>query len=148
MDEKRLKRFGQLIYFMDSKIDELASAELTDVSLTREQLYMLELIVSEDNMTQKKLIYKLNKEQTAVSRTIKKLADNGFVKKEQSIYDLRSTVLIATEQGEKALERAEDIKAKVVRSFMRELNSAESEELIQLLEKIYHSFALREPFRF
>ncbi len=148
MDEKRLKRFGQLIYFMDSKIDELASAELTDVSLTREQLYMLELIVSEDNMTQKKLIYKLNKEQTAVSRTIKKLVDNGFVKKEQSIYDLRSTVLIATEQGEKALERAEDIKAKVVRSFMRELNSAESEELIQLLEKIYHSFALREPFRF
>ncbi|MFC6118585.1 MarR family winged helix-turn-helix transcriptional regulator [Macrococcoides bohemicum] len=148
MDEKRLKRFGQLIYFMDSKIDELASAELTDVSLTREQLYMLELIVSEDNMTQKKLIYKLNKEQTAVSRTIKKLVDNGFVKKEQSIYDLRSTVLIATEQGEKALERAEDIKAKVVRSFMRELNSAESEELIQLLDKIYHSFALREPFRF
>lgn len=148
MDEKRLKRFGQLIYFMDSKIDELASAELTDVSLTREQLYMLELIVSEDNMTQKKLIYKLNKEQTAVSRTIKKLVDNGFVKKEQSIYDLRSTVLIATEQGEKALERAEDVKAKVVRSFMRELNSAESEELIQLLEKIYHSFALREPFRF
>ena len=73
MDEKRLKRFGQLIYFMDSKIDELASAELTDVSLTREQLYMLELIVSEDNMTQKKLIYKLNKEQTAVSRTIKKI---------------------------------------------------------------------------
>lgn len=148
MDEKRLKRFGQLIYFMDSKIDELASAELTDVTLTREQLYMLELIASEENMTQKKLIYKLNKEQTAVSRAIKKLVDNGFVKKEQSIYDLRSTVLIATEQGEKALERVEDIKAKVVRSFMRELNSAESEELIQLLEKIYHSFALREPFRF
>lgn len=148
MDEKRLKRFGQLIYFMDSKIDKLASAELTDVTLTREQLYMLELIASEENMTQKKLIYKLNKEQTAVSRAIKKLVDNGFVKKEQSIYDLRSTVLIATEQGEKALEHAEDIKAKVVRSFMRELNSAESEELIQLLEKIYHSFAIREPFRF
>lgn len=148
MDEKRLKRFGQLIYFMDSKIDEIASAELTDVILTREQLYMLELIVSEENMTQKKLIYKLNKEQTAVSRAIKKLVDNGFVRKEQSIYDLRSTVLIATEKGEKALERAEDIKAKVVRSFMRELNSAESEELIQLLEKIYHSFALRDPFRY
>lgn len=148
MDEKRLKRFGQLIYFMDSKIDEIASAELTDVILTREQLYMLELIVSEENMTQKKLIYKLNKEQTAVSRAIKKLVDNGFVRKEQSIYDLRSTVLIATEKGEKALERAEDIKAKVVRSFMRELNSVESEELIQLLEKIYHSFALRDPFRY
>ncbi|WP_414044597.1 MarR family winged helix-turn-helix transcriptional regulator [Macrococcus equi] len=148
MDEKRLKRFGQLIYFMDSKIDEIASAELTDVTLTREQIYMLELIVAEENMTQKKLIYKLNKEQTAVSRAIKKLVDNGFIKKEQSIYDLRSTVLIATEQGEKALERAEEIKAKVVRSFMRELNSKESEELIQLLEKIYHSFALRDPFRF
>ncbi|WP_414043570.1 MarR family winged helix-turn-helix transcriptional regulator [Macrococcus sp. EM39E] len=148
MDEKRLKRFGQLIYFMDSKIDEIASAELTDVTLTREQLYMLELIVGEENMTQKKLIYKLNKEQTAVSRAIKKMVDNGFIRKEQSIYDLRSTVLIATEQGEKALERAEEIKAKVVRSFMRELNSTESEQLIELLEKIYQSFALRDPFRF
>ncbi|WP_414051178.1 MarR family winged helix-turn-helix transcriptional regulator [Macrococcus animalis] len=148
MDEKRLKRFGQLIYFMDSKIDEIASAELTDVTLTREQLYMLEIIVGEENMTQKKLIYKLNKEQTAVSRAIKKMVDNGFIRKEQSIYDLRSTVLIATEQGEKALERAEEIKAKVVRSFMRELNSTESEQLIELLEKIYQSFALRDPFRF
>lgn len=148
MDEKRLKRFGQLIYFMDSKIDEIASAELSDVTVTREQLYMLELIVGEDNMTQKKLIYKLNKEQTAVSRAIKKLVENGFITKEQSIYDLRSTVLIATEQGEEVLERAEEIKSKIVRNFMRELNSTESEQLIELLEKIYHSFALRDPFRF
>lgn len=53
MDEKHLKRFGQIIYIMDSKIDEIASAELTDVALTREQFYMLELINGEQNMTQK-----------------------------------------------------------------------------------------------
>lgn len=148
MDNNHLKRFGQLIYFMNSKVDEIASAELTDVALSREQLYMLELIVTEDNMTQKKLIYKLNKEQTAVSRAIKKLVDNGYIEKEQSIYDLRSTVLIATDKGKDALKRADDIKTKVVRNFMRELSAKESEELIQLLEKIYHSFALRDPFRF
>lgn len=148
MDNNHLKRFGQLIYFMNSKVDEIASAELTDVALSREQLYMLELIVTEDNMTQKKLIYKLNKEQTAVSRAIKKLVDNGYIEKEQSIYDLRSTVLIATDKGKDALKRADDIKTKVVRNFMRELSATESEELIQLLEKIYHSFALRDPFRF
>lgn len=148
MDNNRLKRFGQLIYFMNSKVDEIASAELTDVALSREQLYMLELIANEDNMTQKKLIYKLNKEQTAVSRAIKKLVDNGYIEKEQSIYDLRSTVLIATDKGKDALKRADDIKTKVVRNFMRELSATESEELIQLLEKIYHSFALRDPFRF
>lgn len=148
MDNNHLKRFGQLIYFMNSKVDEIASAELTDVALSREQLYMLELIAAEDNMTQKKLIYKLNKEQTAVSRAIKKLVDNGYIEKEQSIYDLRSTVLIATDKGKDALKRADDIKTKVVRNFMRELSATESEELIQLLEKIYHSFALRDPFRF
>lgn len=34
MEEKRLRRFGQLIYFLDSKIDEIAAAELSDYTLT------------------------------------------------------------------------------------------------------------------
>ncbi|KAA1042622.1 MarR family winged helix-turn-helix transcriptional regulator [Macrococcus equipercicus] len=148
MDDTRLKRFGQLIYFMNSKIDEITSTELTDVNLTREQLYMLELIAGEENMTQKKLIYRLNKEQTAVSRAIKKLVDNGYVYKEQSIYDLRSTVLKVTDNGKKVLEKAEVIKGRVVQNFMKELGTEESQELIMLLEKVYNSFSIRDPFRY
>ena len=148
MDEKHLKRFGQIIYIMDSKIDEIASAELTEVALTREQFYMLELINGEQNMTQKKLIYKLNKEQTAVSRSIKKLVDHGFITKEQSMYDLRSTVLKITSKGEEALKLADDIKSKVVTNFMRELNVTEREQLMTILDKIYQSFTLRDPFRY
>lgn len=148
MDENRLKRFGQLIYIMNSKIDDFTSTELSDVNLTREQLYMMEIIAVEDNMTQKKLIYRLNKEQTAVSRAIKKLVDNGYVYKEQSIYDLRSTVLKVTGPGKEVLEKAEDIKAKVVHNFMKELSNDEAQELMILLEKIYDSFVIRDPFRF
>lgn len=148
MDERRLKRFGQLIYFLNSKIDEITAVELADVNITREQIYMLEMIITEENMTQKKLIYKINKEQTAVSRAIKKLVDSGYVTKEQSIYDLRSTVLKATEKGREITTQAEAIKAKVVSSFMKELNDEEAEDLIELLEKIYNSFAIRDPFRF
>ncbi|TDM12416.1 MarR family transcriptional regulator [Macrococcus lamae] len=148
MDETHLKRFGKLIYFMDSRIDEITSTEFADVNLTREQLYMMELIVSEDNMTQKKLIYRLNKEQTAVSRAIKKLVDNGYVYKEQSIYDLRSTVLKVTDEGKQVLEKADLIKTKIVQKFMKELAEEEAFELIILLEKIYNSFSIRDPFRF
>ncbi|MCU7557512.1 MarR family transcriptional regulator [Macrococcus capreoli] len=148
MDKTRLKRFGQLIYYLDSKIDEIASAELSDVMLTREQLYMLELIIIEENMTQKKLIYKLNKEQTAVSRAIKKLVDNGYITKEQSIYDLRTTVLIPTDKGNSLLERSEKIKTKIAQNFLRELSDKESKDLILLLEKIHQSLSIREPFRF
>lgn len=148
MEDKRLKRFGQLIYFLDSKIDEIAAAELSDYTLTRDQLYMLELIMSEDNITQKKLIFKLNREQTAVSRSIKKLFDNGFIKKEQSKFDLRSTVLIPTEKGIEVITKTEDIKLRVVRNFLRDLSAQESEQLISLLEKVYDAFAIRDPFRF
>ncbi|WP_165981864.1 MarR family winged helix-turn-helix transcriptional regulator [Macrococcoides canis] len=99
MEEKRLKRFGQLIYFLDSKIDEIAAAELSDYTLTGDQLYMLELIMNDEQMTQKKLIYKLNREQTSISRAIKKLFESGLVKKEQSKFDMRSSVLKPTDKG-------------------------------------------------
>ncbi|MCO4096684.1 MarR family winged helix-turn-helix transcriptional regulator [Macrococcoides canis] len=148
MEEKRLKRFGQLIYFLDSKIDEIAAAELSDYSLTREQLYMLELIMNDEQMTQKKLIYKLNREQTSISRAIKKLFESGLVKKEQSKFDMRSSVLKPTDKGLEIIKQSQEIKMKVVRNFMKELSTEESEQLIMLLEKIYDSFALRDPFRF
>ncbi|QIH75539.1 MarR family winged helix-turn-helix transcriptional regulator [Macrococcoides canis] len=148
MEEKRLKRFGQLIYFLDSKIDEIAAAELSDYSLTRDQLYMLELIMNDKQMTQKKLIYKLNREQTSISRAIKKLFESGLVKKEQSKFDMRSSVLKPTDKGLEIIKRSQEIKMKVVRNFMKELSTEESEQLIMLLEKIYDSFALRDPFRF
>lgn len=148
MEEKRLKRFGQLIYFLDSKIDEIAAAELSDYSLTRDQLYMLELIMNDEQMTQKKLIYKLNREQTSISRAIKKLFESGLVKKEQSKFDMRSSVLKPTDKGLEIIKRSQEIKMKVVRNFMKELSTEESEQLIMLLEKIYDSFALRDPFRF
>ncbi|ULG74930.1 MarR family winged helix-turn-helix transcriptional regulator [Macrococcus brunensis] len=148
MEDHRLKRFGQLIYFVNTKIDEITGIELADYNVSREQIYMLELIQNEDNMTQKKLIFKMSKEQTAVSRSIKKLAEFGYITKEQSMYDLRSTVLKLTPQGQEIVEMADGIKAKVVRSFMKELNKTESEELINILEKIYHSFSIRDPFKF
>lgn len=148
MEEKRLKRFGQLIYFLDSKIDEIAAAELSDYSLTRDQLYMLELIMNDEQMTQKKLIYKLNREQTSISRAIKKLFESGLVKKEQSKFDMRSSVLKPTDKGLEIIKQSQEIKMKVVRNFMKELSTEESEQLIMLLEKIYDSFALRDPFRF
>lgn len=148
MEEKRLKRFGQLIYFLDSKIDEIAAAELSDYTLTRDQLYMLELIMNDEQMTQKKLIYKLNREQTSISRAIKKLFESGLVKKEQSKFDMRSSVLKPTDKGLEIIKRSQEIKMKVVRNFMKELSTEESEQLIMLLEKIYDSFALRDPFRF
>ncbi|ARQ06519.1 MarR family winged helix-turn-helix transcriptional regulator [Macrococcoides canis] len=148
MEEKRLKRFGQLIYFLDSKIDEIAAAELSDYTLTRDQLYMLELIMNDEQMTQKKLIYKLNREQTSISRAIKKLFESGLVKKEQSKFDMRSSVLKPTDKGLEIIKQSQEIKMKVVRNFMKELSTEESEQLIMLLEKIYDSFALRDPFRF
>lgn len=148
MEDQRLKRFGQLIYFVNTKIDEITGIELADYNVSREQIYMLELIKNEDNMTQKKLIFKMSKEQTAVSRSIKKLAEYGYITKEQSMYDLRSTVLKLTPQGQEIVDMADGIKAKVVRSFMKELNKKESEELINILEKIYHSFSIRDPFKF
>lgn len=148
MEEKRLKRFGQLIYFLDSKIDEIAAAELSDYTLTRDQLYMLELIMNDEQMTQKKLIYKLNREQTSISRAIKKLFESGLVKKEQSKFDMRSSVLKPTDKGLEIIKQSQEIKMKVVRNFMKELSAEESEQLIMLLEKIYDSFALRDPFRF
>ncbi|QTQ08933.1 winged helix DNA-binding protein [Macrococcoides canis] len=148
MEEKRLKRFGQLIYFLDSKIDEIAAAELSDYSLTRDQLYMLELIMNDEQITQKKLIYKLNREQTSISRAIKKLFESGLIKKEQSKFDMRSSVLKPTDKGLEIIKRSQEIKMKVVRNFMKELSTEESEQLIILLEKIYDSFALRDPFRF
>lgn len=55
--------------------------------------------MNDEQMTQKKLIYKLNREQTSISRAIKKLFESGLVKKEQSKFDMRSSVLKPTDKG-------------------------------------------------
>lgn len=104
--------------------------------------------MNDEQMNQKKLIYKLNREQTSISRAIKKLFESGLVKKEQSKFDMRSSVLKPTDKGLEIIKQSQEIKMKVVRNFMKELSTEESEQLIMLLRKIYDSFALRDPFRF
>lgn len=148
MENKSLIILDHLIYLMNSKIDELSSKALSDKRITREQFYIIELIINEENMTQKKLILKLNKEQTALSRAVKKLVDYGYVNKTQSPYDLRSTILKVTDEGLKVYEELYNYRKEVMSKSLRDLPKDEREQFMKTLHKIYQSYILREPFQF
>src|SRR5699024_10201721 len=87
------------IYQLNAKIDHMTSFKTDEGRISREQVYILEIIAEKPDITQKELISKMKKEQTAVSRAVQKMVDYGYVEKSQSTEDLRATYLKISDRG-------------------------------------------------
>ena len=56
------------IYLVNAKIDHLTSFKTDEGRISREQVYILEIIAEEPNITQKELISKMKKEQLLLKK--------------------------------------------------------------------------------
>src|SRR5699024_6890871 len=118
--------------------DHLTSFNTDEGRVSREQVYILEIIAEEPNITQKELISKMKKEQTAVSRAVQKMVDYGYIHKSQSKEDLRATYLQISDRGLELIDALYDEICRLTDDVLRDLSKEAVKSLTQILNKRHH----------
>ncbi|RIN22213.1 MarR family transcriptional regulator, partial [Staphylococcus succinus] len=91
------KQLEQLITLTGNDLNLVSRRFGQRADLTSEQLEMLRILYHYETLSQYDLTMKINKEQSIVSRWIKKLSQMGYITSKQSNRDLRCNDLMVTE---------------------------------------------------
>lgn len=132
-----MRNLCRYIYLLNAKIDHLAEFETEKGTLTRDQLYIIEMIAEEPGITQKLLVERFKKKQTSVSRAITRLIERGFITKEPDPGDKRAAHLNTTKLGADTLENLEDSICSLSDQIVEKLDEEEKAVFIKALEKIH-----------
>ncbi|MGX0280919.1 DNA-binding MarR family transcriptional regulator [Staphylococcus cohnii] len=92
------KQLEQLITLTSNDLNLVSRRFGQRTDLTSEQLEMLRILYHYNVLSQYDLTMKINKEQSIVSRWIKKLCHMGYITSKQSNKDLRCKDLMITEK--------------------------------------------------
>ncbi len=126
------------IFLLNAKVDHLTAFQTEDGRISREQVYMMEVIAEEPNITQKELISKMKKEQTAISRAIQKMLESGYIYKSQSREDLRASCLTISEKGRRLIDSLHDQICDITDDLLADLSKDEVASLTEILEKVHN----------
>lgn len=137
MSERITRNFCRNVYLLNAKIDHLMTFETDEGPMTREQFYIVEFVKDFPDITQKEIIQMMKKEQTAISRSINKLMDEGYITKTRSDEDMRASYLNITDKGNALIDEFDDEICQVTDDLLDKLSDKEVAKLLQLVEKIY-----------
>lgn len=137
MSDVNTRHVCRHIYLLNSKVDHMTSFETEEGRISREQVYMLEIIAEEPNITQKQLITRMKKEQTAISRAIQRMADNDLISKTQSREDLRAFYLKISDKGLRLIDDLHDEICDITDDLLKDLSMDEVKNLTHILEKLH-----------
>ena len=98
--------------------------------ITSEQLELLRILFNYDRLSQYDLTMKISREQSIVSRWIKKLVLKGYITSQQSSEDLRCKELILTDQARTLISQINN------EARCQCLSEVELDNLNQLLDKL------------
>ncbi|PTJ01855.1 MarR family transcriptional regulator [Staphylococcus simulans] len=105
-------------------------------NLTTEQIELLRILNGHHSLSQYDLTMKIGKEQSIVSRWIKKLVNLGYVISIQSNHDLRCKVLSVTPKFEELINQINDARREWLQKHCEELSAEDVETLYNLLAKL------------
>lgn len=97
---------GKLLYMIDKAYTIYVNHHIAEFGINTTQLHLLFEISHQSNINQEKIAARNNINKGAVARSIKKLEDNGLVKREVDENNRRQNKLSLTENGEEMLEKA------------------------------------------
>ncbi|HDE6750278.1 TPA: MarR family transcriptional regulator [Staphylococcus aureus] len=104
--------------------------------ITSEQLELLRILFNYDRLSQYDLTMKISREQSIVSRWIKKLVLKGYITSQQSSEDLRCKELILTDQGRTLISQINNARCELIEARCQCLSEVELDNLNQLLDKL------------
>ena len=137
MSDVNTRHVCRHIYLLNAKVDHMTTFQTEAGRISREQLYMLEIIAEEPNITQKQLISKMKKEQTAISRAIQRMAEEKLITKSQSREDLRASYLKISEKGLSLIDELDDEICEITDELLQDLSKEDVKHLSEILEKIH-----------
>lgn len=137
MSDVNTRHVCRHIYLLNAKVDHMTTFQTEAGRISREQLYMLEIIAEEPNITQKQLISRMKKEQTAISRAIQRMADGQLITKTQSREDLRASYLKISQKGLDLIDALDDEICEVTDELLKDLSKEEVKHLSEILEKLH-----------
>ncbi|MDY5059733.1 MarR family transcriptional regulator [Staphylococcus simulans] len=105
-------------------------------NLTTEQIELLRVLNEHHSLSQYDLTMKIGKEQSIVSRWIKKLVNLGYVISVQSNHDLRCKVLSVTPKSEELINQINVARREWLQKQCEELSAEDVETLYKLLAKL------------
>ncbi|HEJ8328214.1 TPA: MarR family transcriptional regulator [Staphylococcus aureus] len=101
-----------------------------------EQLELLRILFNYDRLSQYDLTMKISREQSIVSRWIKKLVLKGYITSQQSSEDLRCKELILTDQASTLISQINNARCELIEARCQCLSEVELDNLNQLLDKL------------
>lgn len=104
--------------------------------ITSEQLELLRILFNYDRLSQYDLTMKISREQSIVSRWIKKLVLKGYITSQQSSEDLRCKELILTDQARTLISQINTARCELIEARCQCLSEVELDNLNQLLDKL------------
>ncbi|MCG7339348.1 MarR family transcriptional regulator [Staphylococcus sp. ACRSN] len=136
------KQLEQLITLTSNDLNLVSRRFGQRTDLTSEQLEMLRILYSYDVLSQYDLTMKINKEQSIVSRWIKKLCHMGYITSKQSSRDLRCKDLMLTEDAKALVRQINEVRVALIEARCQNLTALDIENLNQLLNKLnaHHSY--------
>ncbi|EHJ08468.1 MarR family transcriptional regulator [Staphylococcus simiae] len=104
--------------------------------ITGDQLELLRILYNFDRLSQYDLTMKISREQSIVSRWIKKLVQKGYITSQQSNEDLRCKELILTDKARTLITQINNARCELIEARCQCLSSDELQQLNQLLDKL------------
>ncbi|MDU4448915.1 MAG: MarR family transcriptional regulator [Staphylococcus lugdunensis] len=104
--------------------------------ITADQLELLRILYNYDRLSQYDLTMKISREQSIVSRWIKKLVSKGYIMSQQSHEDLRCKELALTNEARDLIKQINTARCELIEARCQCLTEEEVESLTQLLNKL------------
>ncbi|WP_436881714.1 MarR family transcriptional regulator [Staphylococcus gallinarum] len=130
------KQLEQLITLTSNHLNLVSRRFGQRTDLTSEQLEMLRILYSYDVLSQYDLTMKINKEQSIVSRWIKKLCNMGYITSKQSSRDLRCKDLTLTDEAKALVRQINEVRVALIEARCQNLTAVDIENLNALLNKL------------
>ncbi|MGO3093748.1 MAG: MarR family transcriptional regulator [Staphylococcus saprophyticus] len=139
------KQLEQLITLTSNDLNIVSRRFGQRTDLTSEQLEMLRILYNYKKLSQYDLTMKINKEQSIVSRWIKKLCQMGYITSKQSNKDLRCKDLMVTEKSKALVEQINEVRIALIEARCQNLTAKDIESLNQLLKKLnaHHTYFIK-----
>ncbi|MGJ5712289.1 MarR family transcriptional regulator [Staphylococcus auricularis] len=130
------QQLEQLITTTSNELNLVSRRFGQRADLSVEQLEILRLLYNYEVMSQYDLTMKMSKEQSIVSRWIKKLRQLGYLTSRQSDSDLRCKEILLTDKARALILEINEARYRLIEARCQSLTEADVHELNVLLEKL------------
>ncbi|MCE5037717.1 MarR family transcriptional regulator [Staphylococcus auricularis] len=130
------QQLEQLITTTSNELNLVSRRFGQRADLSVEQLEILRLLYNYGVMSQYDLTMKMSKEQSIVSRWIKKLRQLGYLTSRQSDSDLRCKEILLTDKARTLILEINEARYRLIEARCQSLTEADVQQLNILLEKL------------